>query len=216
MSTLTNPRFCLGTFLLVFALAVSGCSDSAITEIADNSEQWIDQTNSPVTVTTNPEPQVLVDQFQDKAERLMEKMYGLPWSELSEMEAIELPEIDRDSYPQDNSINEDLDEVVSLMKELRSYNGVMDDVMTFHEAIIAGEMPNLLRFKAPDRASKINGSEDKCYAEANFKITELERSTWMEAAQCASFGIAATIYWYSGSWNNYSRIMYNVYDVINV
>ena len=42
-----NQKFYFGTFLLVFVLVVSGCNDSAITGVADNSKDQIDQLDTP-------------------------------------------------------------------------------------------------------------------------------------------------------------------------
>jgi len=45
-----------------------------------------------VEMNSNPEPKTLVLEFQNKAKTLMEKTYGVPWSQLRSMDFCDLPE----------------------------------------------------------------------------------------------------------------------------
>ena len=170
-----NPlKISLCASLLAFALFVSGCSDSAITEVAhiDDREGQPKIINESVPNHNEP-PKELVSKFGDKAERFLERVYGLPWSELSQMDVSELSEINSDlSYEQ---ALEDWEELQGLIKELDSYDGAMRDVMRLNEAFAAGERPEDISFGfyGASEFRKINGCEDACYAEADRKLADL-------------------------------------------
>jgi len=63
-----------------------GCENSII--ISVNSEEPVHS----VEMNSNPEPKILVLEFQSKAKTLMEKTYGVLWSQLMSMDFSDLPE----------------------------------------------------------------------------------------------------------------------------
>ena len=137
----------------------------------------------------NPEPQALVDEFQSKAQDLVEQIYGLPWTQLAKMEVNELPEpiLDRSS-------EENMEDLRELIKELSSYEDPTRVAVSIHEAIIAGKKPVFPVAMNPLDRQKVNSCEGICHSKADMEWAELYRYYFTDISECSAYGLIGTIF----------------------
>lgn len=173
---------------------ISGCSDTSITEVDHDGNEDQPKVINEFVPAHNEPPKELVDEFGNKAERFMEKIYGLPWHELSQMEVSELPEID--SNLSSGEALEDWKELQGLIQELGRYDGAVRNVIRLNESFAAGMLPEDIEFGFyGSELRKTNGScEDQCYAHANRQMANLYRSHWIASAECGGYASLATIF----------------------
>ncbi|MDE2645248.1 MAG: hypothetical protein OXI05_05355, partial [Bacteroidota bacterium] len=107
----------MGMATLIF---VTGCNDSAVTEIeVDNLNEQLER----ISPSTNSENRIR-NKFEAKGQRFIEKISGIPWTELSQMEPSELFKLpyDIELSSVDEQTLEEWEELQELAEKLAQSN----------------------------------------------------------------------------------------------
>jgi len=136
----------LSLFFIVFGLIVfAGCNDSAIPEV----EFKVPSDTQRELVPTSPNSgNHIRNEFADRAQKFVEDLSGIPWTELSQMELsglLKIPyEIDLSSV--DEQTLSDWNELQVLAKELAETDELTKEFIRINEAFVAGKQPEEIDF----------------------------------------------------------------------
>jgi len=189
---------------LVFGLIffTTGCNDSTIPEaeftVPDDTQREI------VPISSDSENHIR-DEFADKAQKFVETLFEIPWSELSQMELSDLLKI---SYEIDlSSVDEqtlsDWNELQILAKELAKTDELTKDFIRINEAFAAGKQPEEIDFDFyGTTAMEANAScEGICYGYYNSAMGKLHRDMYVGNLEC--IGVSLLGFLGGGPWASF-------------